>query len=130
MEDNLIVQKSKAFALRVIKLYQYLQDKGERVMSKQLLRSGTSIGANIAEGQYAQSKADFLTKYSIALKEASETRYWLELLIESKILSDSGSSRSLLSDNTELIRLLVSSTKRLKGAQDGFNSCFFQMLSL
>ena len=117
--DNLIVQKSKAFALRVIKLYQYLQDKGERVMSKQLLRSGTSIGANIAEGQYAQSKADFLTKYSIALKEASETRYWLELLIESKILPDSESSRSLLSDNTELIRLLVSSTKRLKGAQDG-----------
>ena len=118
VEDNLIVQKSKAFALRVIKLYQHLQDKGERVMSKQVLRSGTSIGANIAEGQYAQSKADFLTKYSIALKEASETRYWIELLIESKILPDSESSRSLLSDNTELIRLLVSSTKRLKGAQD------------
>ena len=118
MEDNLIVQKSKAFALRVIKLHQHLQDKGERIMSKQLLRSGTSIGANIAEGQYAQSKADFLTKYSIALKEASETRYWLELLLESKILPDSESSRSLLSDNTELIRLLVSSTKRLKGVQD------------
>ena len=116
--DNLIVQKSKAFALRVIKLYQYLQDKGERVMSKQLLRSGTSIGANIAEGQYAQSKADFLTKYTIALKEASESRYWIELLLESRFLTDSESSRSLLSDNIELIRLLVSSPKRLKGAQN------------
>ena len=118
MEDNLIVLKSKAFALRIIKLYQHLQDRGERIMSKQLLRSGTSVGANIAEGQYAQSKADFMTKYTIALKEASETRYWLDLLLASKILPDSESSRSLLSDNTELIRLLVSSTKRLKGAQD------------
>lgn len=116
--DNLIVQKSKAFALRIIKLYQCLQDKGERVMSKQLLRSGTSIGANIAEGQYAQSKADFLTKYTIALKEASESRYWIEMLLESRLLSDSESSRSLFSDNIELIRLLVSSTKRLKGAQN------------
>ena len=125
MEDNLIVQKSKAFALRVIKLYQHLQDKGERVMSKQLLRSGTSIGANIAEGQYAQSRADFLTKYSIALKEASETRYWLELLQNAGYLEEGHhtssldlSPFSLISDCTELIRLLVSSTKRLKGAQD------------
>ena len=118
MEDNLIVLKSKAFALRIIKLYQHLQDRGERIISKQLLRSGTSIGANIAEGQYAQSKADFMTKYSIALKEASESRYWLELLLESGILPDSESSRSISADCTELIRLLVSSTKRLKGAQD------------
>ena len=117
MEDNLIVLKSKAFALRIVKLYQYLQDKGERVMSKQLLRSGTSIGANISEGQYAQTKADFMAKYSIALKEASESRYWLELLLESKILPDSESSRSLLSDCREMIRLLVASTKRLKVAQ-------------
>ena len=117
MEDNLIVLKSKAFALRIVKLYQYLQDKGERVMSKQLLRSGTSIGANISEGQYAQTKADFMAKYSIALKEASESRYWLELLLESKILPDSESSRSLLSDCSEMIRLLVASTKRLKVAQ-------------
>ena len=117
MEDNLIVLKSKAFALRIVKLYQYLQDKGERVMSKQLLRSGTSIGANISEGQYAQTKADFMAKYSIALKEASESRYWLELLLESKMLPDSESSRSLLSDCSEMIRLLVASTKRLKVAQ-------------
>ena len=96
MEDNLIVQKSKAFALRVIKLYQHLQDKGERVMSKQLLRSGTSIGANIAEGQYAQSKADFLTKYSIALKEASETRYWLELLQNAGYLEEGHHTFSFL----------------------------------
>ena len=117
MEDNLIVLKAKAFALRIVKLYQYLQDEGERVMSKQLLRSGTSIGANISEGQYAQTKADFMAKYSIALKEASESRYWLELLLESKILPDSESSRSLLSDCSEMIRLLVASTKRLKVAQ-------------
>ena len=118
MEDNLIVLKSKAFALRIIKLYQHLQDRGEHIISKQLLRSGTSIGANIAEGRYAQSKADFMTKYSIALKEASESRYWLELLLESGILPDSESFRSIIADCTELIRLLVSSTKRLKGAQD------------
>ena len=118
MEDNLIVLKSKAFALRIIKLYQHLQDRSECIISKQLLRSGTSIGANIAEGQYAQSKADFMTKYSIALKEASESRYWLELLLESGILPDSESFRSIIADCTELIRLLVSSTKRLKGAQD------------
>ena len=118
MVDNLIVKKSKAFALRIVKLYQYLQDKGERVMSRQILRSGTSIGANIAEGQYAQSRADFLTKYTIATKEASETHYWLELLIESNLLPDSESTHTLQSDCTELIRLLVSSTKRLKGAQD------------
>ena len=118
MGDNLIVSKSKAFALRIIKLYQYLQDKGEYVMSKQLLRSGTSIGANIAEGQYAQSKSDFMSKYMVALKEASESRYWLELLLESKILPDSDSSRSMIEDCTEMIRLLVSSTKRLKEARD------------
>jgi len=88
MTENLLVQKSKAFALKIVMLYKGLHDKGERVLSKQLLRSGTSIGANIAEGQYAQSKADFLTKYTIALKEASETKYWLELLDEAGFLKD------------------------------------------
>ena len=118
MVDNLIVKRSKAFALRIVKLYQYLQENGERVMSKQLLRAGTSIGANIAEGQYAQSRADFLTKYTIATKEAGETHYWLELLVESNLLPDSEPTQSILSDCSELIRLLVSSTKRLKGAQN------------
>jgi len=114
VEENLIVSKSKAFALRIIKVYKYLQAKKELVLSKQLLRSGTSIGANIAEAQFAQSKADFLSKYTIALKEASETRYWLELLAESKYLPESKSSDAVRFDVDELIRLLVSATKKLK----------------
>jgi len=114
MEENLIVSKSKAFALRIIKVYKYLQGKKELVLSKQLLRSGTSIGANVAEAQFAQSKADFLSKYTIALKEASETRYWLELLTESKYLPKSKSTDAVRSDVDELIRLLVAATKKLK----------------
>lgn len=109
-----IVIKSKAFALRIIKTYQFLVGKKELVMSKQLLRAGTSIGANIAEGQYAQSKADFLTKYSIALKEASETRYWLELLVESHYLPNAKNVQSLIAECDELLRLLTAAVKKLK----------------
>ena len=88
-EDNTIQIISKAFALRIIKLYQYLQiEKHEFVISKQILKSGTSIGANIRESIYAQSKADFISKMSIALKESSETEYWLELLHESGYVAD------------------------------------------
>ena len=84
MKDNLIVSKSKTFALRIIKLYKYLcNEKKEYVMSKQILRSGTSIGANIREAVRGQSKADFYAKLHISLKEADETAYWLELLNES-----------------------------------------------
>ena len=80
-EDNLVLIKSKAFAIRVIRLYQFMCDeKREYVMSKQLLRSGTSIGANVKEAIRAQSAKDFSSKLNIALKEASETEYWLELL--------------------------------------------------
>lgn len=83
-EDNLIVDKSKAFALRIIRLYTYLKtEKKEFVLSKQVLRSGTSIGANVKEAVRGQTKADFYAKMNIALKEASETEYWLELLNES-----------------------------------------------
>ena len=83
-ENNTIQVISKAFALRIIKLYTYLKDvKQEYVMSKQLLRSGTSIGANARESINAQSTMDFINKLSIALKEANETQYWLELLYES-----------------------------------------------
>jgi len=114
MEGSPTVLKSKAFALRIVKAYQYLQGKKELVMSKQLLRSGTSIGANIAEGQYAQSKADFMTKYTVALKEASETRYWLELLCEAKYLPDVKNTKTLMADCDELLRLLTSSVKKLK----------------
>ena len=81
LENNIILDKSKAFAVRIIKFYQYLCDeKKEFVLSKQLLRSGTSIGANARESKNAQSKADFIHKLSISLKEAYETAYWIELL--------------------------------------------------
>ena len=85
--DNIILSKSKAFAVRIVRLYQYLcNDKKEFVLSKQLLRSGTSIGANVKEAVRGQSKPDFISKMSIALKEAAETEYWLELLYETDYL--------------------------------------------
>lgn len=87
--DNQIQVKSKAFALRIIKLYKYLKDdKNVYVLSKQLLRSGTSIGANVRESVNAQSRMDFINKLSIALKETNETEYWLELLYESELLTE------------------------------------------
>ena len=87
--DNPIAILSKSFALRIVKLEKYLrEEKREFTLSRQILRSGTSIGANIRESIYAQSKPDFISKMSIALKESSETEYWLELLHESDYLSD------------------------------------------
>ena len=87
--DNQIVVDSKAFALRIIKFYKYLnEEKGVKVLSKQVLRSGTSIGANVRESVNAQSKMDFINKLSIALKEANETEYWLELLHETEIIDE------------------------------------------
>jgi four helix bundle protein len=81
LKENILVDKSFTFAVRIVKLYKYLcNDKKEFVLSKQLLRSGTSIGANINESQDAQSKNDFISKLSISLKEARETKYWIELL--------------------------------------------------
>ena len=112
---NILEVKSKAFALRIIKLYQYLRAQKESVLSEQILRSGTSIGANIAEGKYAQSKDDFINKNSIALKEASETLYWLDLLIESRMLDGVDATESLKNDCEELIRILVASIKTAKG---------------
>ena len=114
MVGNLLVDKSRAFALKSIRAYECLQNKREYILSKQILRSATSIGANIAEGQYAQSKADFLAKYSIALKEASETQYWLDLLVDAGYLSDSYPKTELMSDCSELVRLLSASIKKLK----------------
>lgn len=113
--DNIIVDKSKAFALRVIRLYQYMQgEKKEYVLSKQILRSGTSIGSNIKEAVRGQSKADFYAKMNIALKEASETEYWLELLYESGYMEKKAFD-SLYEDCQQLIKLLVSITKTQKG---------------
>ena len=87
MSNNVIYTLSKKFALRIVKLYNYLyEQKKEYVMSKQLYRCGTSIGANLSESIYAQSEADYISKLKIALKEASETKYWLELLFEAELL--------------------------------------------
>lgn len=112
MKQNVIVDKSKDFALRIIRLYQYLrEEKREFVLSKQILRSGTSIGANVKEAIRAQSKADFYAKLNIALKEASETEYWLELLHESDYIQDLAFA-SIYDDCQELIKILVSITKK------------------
>lgn len=109
--NNIISDKSKRFALRGIKLYKYLvTEKREYVLSKQILRSSTSIGANIREALRAQSKPDFYSKLNIALKEADETAYWLELLHESDYLSEKH-FLSIYNDCEELVKLLVSITK-------------------
>jgi four helix bundle protein len=113
-QENIVMTKSYAFSLRVIKMYKYLvYEKKEYVLSKQLLRSGTSIGALIREGEHAQSRVDFLNKMNIALKEANETQYWVELLRDSDYLS-SVESLSILEDASELIRLLASIVKSIK----------------
>ena len=114
MNKNIVMDKSKAFAIRVIKHYKYLcENKNEFVISKQLLRSATSIGANIKEAQCGQSKKDFIAKMYIAYKEANETEYWLELLHESDILEDNLFD-SLYEDNHELIKILASITKSVR----------------
>ena len=120
---NVVKEKSFAFALRCIKLYRYLRDdKNEYVISKQILRSGTSIGANVKEGIFAQSKPDFLTQFSkalsIAKKEAAETEYWLELLDASEILSVKEAD-SMLADCRELLKMLVTICKK-SGPRDKF----------
>lgn len=115
MKENILLTKSYKFALRMVKLYQYLsEEKKEFVLSKQVLRSGTSIGANIEEANQAQSKADFIHKLSIANKEAFETNYWLRLLRDSNLLNQK-LAESLLSDCDEVQKLLVSSIKTSKG---------------
>ena len=114
MKENVVVEKSKAFAVRIIQLYKYMyENKKEFVMSKQILRSGTSIGANIAEAECAFSKKDVLAKMYIVFKECSETKYWLELLYKTEYLSKD-QYNSIDSDCTELLKLLSSITKSTK----------------
>ena len=109
--ENVIVTKSKDFAVRIIRAYKYLTaEKSEYIMSKQLLRSGTSIGANVKEAIRGQSKPDFYAKLNIALKEASEAEYWLEILYETDYI-DKKLYESINSDCEEIIKLLVSITK-------------------
>ena len=111
---NAIVEKSKAFALRIIRLYKYLcETHKEFILSKQLLRSGTSIGANVREALRGQSKPDFYAKMNISLKEASEAEYWLELLHESNYI-DQASFNSIYADCQEIIKLLAAITKTQK----------------
>jgi len=114
MKENIIKTKSFAFALRVIKLYQYLQgEKKEFIMSKQLLRCGTSIGAMVRESEQAESKPDFIHKLSIAQKEANETEYWIELLYQSGYI-DKNQYESIFQDVTEIRKLLTSIIKTSK----------------
>jgi four helix bundle protein len=112
--DDILSSKSFHFSLRTIKLYKFLtQEKKEYVLSKQVLRSGTAIGALISEAEFAQSKADFINKMYVSLKEANETRYWLRLLHQSEYITNE-MFNSILPDIETLIRLLVSSTKTAK----------------
>ena len=113
-QDNVVLSKSFDFSVRIIKLYQHLSKQHkEYVLSKQLLRSGTSIGANINEAQAGQSKADFAAKMSIASKEARETKYWLDLLCATGYLDRSQPYvASLLTESSELINILTSIVKR------------------
>ena len=107
-ENNILLTKVDAYSNRIIRLYQYLKDvEKEFILSKQLLRSGTSIGANIAESQSAQSSADFIHKLEIALKEAKETYYWLEKLLVGEYINEVG-YKSMRNDNVEIIKLLTS----------------------
>ena len=111
MAESLTLDKSKEFAIRIVKLYKYLCDnKHEYVMSKQLLRCGTSIGANLSEALYGISRNDFIAKVFISLKETAETEYWLELLNKTGYLSDDEYD-SINNDCRELIKLLTSIAK-------------------
>ena len=111
---NLIQEKSFCFALRIVNLCKYLHsEKKEFILSKQLLRSGTSIGANVAESEHAQSRADFGSKLNIALKEAAETDYWLRLLHKADYLNDE-EFQSIYADCQEIERLLAATVKTLK----------------
>ncbi len=114
MKESIMFTKSKAFALRIVRLYKYLRERKESVIAKQMLRSGTSIGANIAERRYAHGKADFTAKLEIALKEAAETQYWLELLRDAELVEQDEAFASLFSDCTALLKLLTASVKTAK----------------
>ena len=116
--ENIVIKKTETFADRIVKMCNYLSKKkvGNPEILKQIVRSGTSVGANTAESQYAQSKADFLTKLTIALKEANETKFWLSRLYAAEHLSEM-EYNSIINDNVEIIKLLTSITKAVKRNQ-------------
>lgn len=114
MKNNIVKNKSFEFALEIIKLYKFLcEQKKEFVISKQLLRSGTSIGAMVRESEHAESKADFIHKLSIALKEANESEYWLELLVQSDYLNKESFGQINL-QLTEILKLFTAIIKTSK----------------
>lgn len=114
MADSVVFERSKLFATRIINLYKYLvSEKKEYILSDQIFRSGTSIGANIAEGRYAQTKADFIAKYSIAVKECSETMYWIDLLYDNSYINQQ-EYESIKTDAEEILKLLIASIKTAK----------------
>ncbi|MCR4810141.1 MAG: four helix bundle protein [Prevotella sp.] len=116
-KNNPIAELTKQFALRIVKMYNYLQDdKKEYILSKQVLRSGTSVGANVRESIYAQSRADFISKMSIALKESSETEYWIELLHESGYIDDK-TFDSIFDDNSKISATLINIIKTTKESE-------------
>lgn len=117
MKNNILEEKSKVFALQIIKLSQELQKNNHYILSNQLLKSGTSIGANIAESIYAQSKADFISKLQISQKEANETKYWLELIYKSELMNQveyDEIKRKLM----DILRMLGKSIIKLKNQID------------
>ena len=117
-KENKVLNLSKTFAIRIIRLYQYLQnEKMEYVLSKQVLRSGTSIGANIRESVHAQSLEDFIHKLNISLKESYETEYWIELLYETDYINKQ-QFESIISDNKEITATLVKIIKTSKMKND------------
>ena len=114
MKSNIIKDKSFAFAIRIVKLSRYLQEeKREFVLSKQVLRSGTAVGALVREAEHAESKADFIHKLAISLKEANETQYWIDLLHQTDLIDD-GCHASINPDIIELVKLLTSIIKTTK----------------
>ncbi len=119
MKENIVKAKSFNFSIRIVKLFQYLQtEKKEFILSKQLLRSGTSVGALVREAEHSESKADFIHKLSIAQKEINETLYWLELLKHTNYLNQEQFD-SINSDATELIKLITSIIKTTKSNLKG-----------
>ena len=117
MKENILIEKSIDFGARIVKLHRYLvKEKHETVLSKQILRSGTSIGANINEAQYGSSKADFIAKLHIALKETAETEYWLHILKKSDYLDDAMAT-SMLNDCVEIKRILIASINTAKDSK-------------
>jgi four helix bundle protein len=114
---NIGLEKSRKFAIRIYNLYKHLCDeKREFVLAKQLLRSGTSIGANLSEAQYAVSKREFLVKATISLKECAETEYWLDLLKETGLINQKEYD-SIMPDCKDILRLLIATTKTLTKEQ-------------